>query len=336
MDYIELKNIEKCFGGQRVLKNINLSLQKGEFASLLGPSGCGKSTLLRCLAGLETVTSGQIVIDGAEVTGKSPKEREVGMVFQQYSLFPNMTVEQNVGFGLKMKHIPKPGIQDEVTEILETVALTGSEKKKPSQLSGGMQQRVALARALVTKPKVLLLDEPLSAIDAKLRKTLQTEIKRIQRETSITTVFVTHDQSEAMVMSDSIHIMHAGEIEQSGKPSEIYIRPKTRFAAGFIGNYNLLTSDEFFRLTGVKDSSDSVAIRPESISIGRKDEYGREGQFVVSGEISDFTLHGNIISYKISSSGVVLNADVLYRSFNLYNTGETVYMAFEKHNCIPV
>lgn len=336
MNFVCFKDIEKQFGSQAVLKKVNLSLEKGEFASLLGPSGCGKSTLLRCLAGLETPTSGKVFIDGDDVTEKSPKEREVGMVFQQYSLFPNMTVEQNIAFGLKMKHVARTQIKEQVKNIIGVVALTGSEKKKPSQLSGGMQQRVALARALVTKPKVLLLDEPLSAIDAKLRKSLQTEIRRIQRETNITTVFVTHDQSEAMVMSDTIHIMNGGVIEQSGKPSEIYVAPKTRFAASFIGNYNIISEEEFFKLSGVKDYAESVAIRPESISVSRGEDYAENDEIVMRGEVVDMTLHGNILSYMVCSNSVTLRTDVLYRSFNLFNIGDKVCMSVEKRNCLPI
>ena len=344
MGYIEFKGIDKHFGKQHVLKNVDLTLEKGEFASLLGSSGCGKSTLLRCLAGLETLTSGSIRIDGEDVANKSPKDREVGMVFQQYSLFPNMTVEANVGFGLRMKRMPKRQIREEVGRMLETVALTGSEKKKPGQLSGGMQQRVALARALVTKPKVLLLDEPLSAIDAKLRKSLQTEIRRIQRETDITTLFVTHDQSEAMLMSDTIHIMNQGIIEQSGRPSEIYIAPKTRFVAGFLGNYNIIPAEEFLALTGMGTDCPDMAIRPESISIRpeREQPADREGAFdekkciVLKGTVRDFNLHGNILSYQVSCGNVVLKVDVLFRSFNLFEEGDDVVLTFEKRNCIGV
>lgn len=336
MGYIEFAEIEKRFGNQTVLNKVSLSLEQGEFVSLLGPSGCGKSTLLRCLAGLEAVSSGKIFMDGTDITDKSPKERAVGMVFQQYSLFPNMTVEQNVAFGLKMMKKPKDEIKEKVKEMLDTVSLTGSEKKKPAQLSGGMQQRVALARALVTKPKVLLLDEPLSAIDAKLRKSLQTEIRKIQRETNITTIFVTHDQSEAMLMSDSIYLMNQGEIEQSGKPSEIYIAPKTKFAAGFIGNYNILSDDEFYKLSGVKGFAHTIAIRPEIITVSREKIFELESQYCVLGNITDFTLHGNILSYKICCGSVCITADVLYRSFNLYEIGEEVYLSFEKRNCIKL
>ncbi|MFT8889925.1 MAG: ABC transporter ATP-binding protein [Ethanoligenens sp.] len=328
MNYIVLESIEKRFGKQHVLKDIHLELEKGEFASLLGPSGCGKSTLLRCIAGLETVTSGSICIDGIDVTTRSPKERAVGMVFQQYSLFPNMTVEQNVGFGLKMMHVPKQEIRERVRAILDTVALTGSEKKKPTQLSGGMQQRVALARALITRPKVLLLDEPLSAIDAKLRKDLQTEIRRIQKETNITTVFVTHDQSEAMLMSDTIHIMHEGVIEQSGCPSDIYVAPKTPFAAGFIGNYNLLSAAAFRKLSAAEIKGENVAIRPEVIGISQEKPDGDEDTICAQGVVVESFLHGNILSYQVQCGDCILKTDVLYRTVERFENNALVWLCF--------
>ena len=225
MGYIRFENIVKNFGSTQVLKNINLDIEKGQLVTLLGPSGCGKSTLLRCLAGLETVTSGKIWLDGKEITNVEPRKRDIGMVFQQYSLFPNLTVEKNVAFGLQLKKMSKNQIDTKVKEMLEIVGLGDKGKNYPSQLSGGQQQRAALARAIVTEPKVLLLDEPLSAIDALLRKSLQMEIRRIQRETDITAIFVTHDQNEAMVMSDMIHLLYDGKIEQSAEPAQMYITP---------------------------------------------------------------------------------------------------------------
>lgn len=209
MAYIQFQGICKNYGSNHVLKDIDLQIEKGQLVTLLGPSGCGKSTLLRCLAGLETVSSGDIFLDGKNITNVNPKDRDIGMVFQQYSLFPNMNVEQNVAFGLKMKKAPKDYIQKKVGEILEVVGLSDKNKHYPSQLSGGQQQRAALARAIITEPKVLLLDEPLSAIDALLRHSLQVEIRRIQKELDITAVFVTHDQDEAMVMSDVIGPRHS-------------------------------------------------------------------------------------------------------------------------------
>lgn len=204
MAYIELKNLDKSFGKNHVLKSIDLSIEKGSFVTLLGPSGCGKSTLLRCLAGLDEVSGGQIILDGQDITGLEAKKRNIGMVFQQYSLFPNMTVEENIAFGLKLKKLDKKIIRQKVKEAIEMVELCGKEKAYPSRLSGGQQQRVALARSVVVEPKVLLLDGPLNAIDAKLRKALQYNIKKISKELGLTCIFVTHDQNEAMVMSDKI------------------------------------------------------------------------------------------------------------------------------------
>ena len=193
MSYIEFKNINKYYGDNQVLKNISLNVEKGQFVTLLGPSGCGKSTLLRCLSGLEEISSGQIIMDGKDITDLEPKDRNIGMVFQHYSLFPNMTVEENIAFGLKMKKKPKEEIAEKVKQAMEMVELTGKEKEYPDNLSGGQQQRVALARSIVQEPKVLLLDEPLSAIDAKLRKSLQNSIKQVHKALGLTWIFVTHD-----------------------------------------------------------------------------------------------------------------------------------------------
>ncbi|HRM05323.1 MAG TPA: ABC transporter ATP-binding protein [Blautia wexlerae] len=213
MAYIEFRNVHKSFGNNEVLKGINLSIDEGEFVTLLGPAGCGKSTLLRCFSGLETVTEGEIYLDGTNITDFTPKQRKIGMVFQQYSLFPNMTVRQNVAFGLQMQKKDKHFIAEKVKDVLHTVGLSDKLDQYPRQLSGGQQQRVALARAIIMEPKVLLLDEPLSAIDALLRRNLQVEIRKIQQNLKMTTIFVTHDQEEAMVMSDTIHLFNVGQIE---------------------------------------------------------------------------------------------------------------------------
>ena len=218
MAYISFENLNKQFGTNHVLKDINLEVEKGQLVTLLGPSGCGKSTLLRCLAGLEQVSSGRIYLDGQDITDVAPRHRGIGMVFQAYSLFPNLTVHDNVAYGLKLKKLPKAEIDEKVGKMLDIVGLSDKISQYPAQLSGGQQQRVALARAMVTAPKVLLLDEPLSAIDALLRKNLQIEIRHIQQQLGITTIFVTHDQDEAMVMSDMIHLFHDSRIEQSGSP----------------------------------------------------------------------------------------------------------------------
>ena len=245
MSYIRFENIVKSFGSNTVLKDINLEVEKGQLVTLLGPSGCGKSTLLRCLSGLETVTSGKVYLDDRDITDVNPKDRDIGMVFQQYSLFPNMDVAQNVAFGLKMKKVPNAEIDKRVKEMVDIVGLSDHLHHYPSELSGGQQQRAALARAMVTNPKVLLLDEPLSAIDALLRHSLQVEIRRIQQELNMTAIFVTHDQDEAMVMSDVIHLMYNGKIEQSAAPTEMYTEPVSKFAATFIGHYNMVPVDAF-------------------------------------------------------------------------------------------
>lgn len=214
MAYIEFKDICKSYDGQnQILKNIHLDIEEGELVTLLGPSGCGKSTLLRSLAGLEQIGSGRIILDGEDITDVPVQKSGIGMVFQQYSLFQNMNVEDNIAFGLKIAKMDKNQIKEKVQRAIEMVDLVGKEKSYPSELSGGQQQRVAIARAIVMEPKVLLLDEPLSAIDAKLRRELQEKIKRVQKELKITTIFVTHDQDEAMIMSDKIHLMKNGIIE---------------------------------------------------------------------------------------------------------------------------
>lgn len=233
---------------------------------LLGPSGCGKSTLLRCLSGLEEISSGQILMDGKDITNLEPKDRNIGMVFQHYSLFPNMTVEENIAFGLKMKKKPEEEIKKKVKEAMEMVELTGKEKEYPDNLSGGQQQRVALARSIVQQPKVLLLDEPLSAIDAKLRKSLQNSIREVHKKLGLTSIFVTHDQDEAMIMSDTIHLFHEGKIEQSSNPIEMYTSPVSKFAATFIGNYNILSEKQFQTVTGhAIIAPEGIAIRPETL-----------------------------------------------------------------------
>ncbi len=238
---IELRDVSKCIGQQRVLDRISLPAQPGEFFALLGPSGCGKTTTLRLIAGFDQPTSGQIFINGKPMDGVPPYLRDVNMVFQNYALFPHLTVFQNVAFGLEMQGLAKPSIAVCVAEALELVRLTGLERRRPHQLSGGQQQRVALARALVRQPSVLLLDEPLGALDLKLRKEMQLELKRLQRRLGITFIYVTHDQEEALTMSDRIAVMQAGRVLQVGPPTEIYEHPATRFVADFIGETNFLT-----------------------------------------------------------------------------------------------
>jgi spermidine/putrescine transport system ATP-binding protein len=280
---VEARNAVKAFGqgesSVRALDDVSITIRKGEFFTLLGPSGCGKTTLLRLIAGFETPTSGQILLDGHDITDDPPNRRPVNTVFQSYALFPHLTVAQNIGFGLEMQGRPKAEVVQTVARMLGLVRLDALAFRKTSQLSGGQQQRVALARALAPQPKVLLLDEPLSALDLKLRKEMQVELKRLQLETGITFIFVTHDQEEALTMSDRIGVMSAGKLQQIGSPREIYTRPVNRFVASFIGETNFLTGTMV--QDGVRLSSGdvvaaggeghpgevTVAIRPEQVRL---------------------------------------------------------------------
>ena len=238
---LAVKNLKKSFGEQEVLSGISFSVESGRFLSLLGPSGCGKSTILRIICGLETADEGEVLVDGNDVTKVRPEKRGIGMVFQNYALFPSMNVSKNVGYGLKMQKVPAAEIERRVEEALELVKLGGYGARKVTQLSGGEQQRVALARSLVTKPDILLLDEPLSALDRKVRGEMQYEIRNIQQQVGITTVFVTHDQEEALTMSDKIILLNRGSIEQEGDPWSIYSRPVSVFASDFMGKANLIS-----------------------------------------------------------------------------------------------
>ena len=239
--FLELKNIKKSFTEDKeVLEGINLSVKKGEFITLLGASGCGKTTTLRIIAGLEMPDQGQVFLDGRDVTALEPNQRDVNTVFQNYALFPHMNVGDNVGYGLKLKRRPKSEIKKKVAEMLELVQLKGYEKRKPHELSGGQRQRVAIARALANDPKVLLLDEPLGALDLQLRRAMQLELKRLQKKMGITFLYITHDQEEAINMSDRIAVMHQGRFEQIGTPNEIYNHPRTSYTATFVGNANIL------------------------------------------------------------------------------------------------
>ncbi|GAB7216690.1 ABC transporter ATP-binding protein [Dickeya oryzae] len=284
---------------------------------MLGPSGCGKSTLLRCLAGLTSVDNGQILLQGRDIVPLSPQQRDIGMVFQNYALFPNMTVEGNVAFGLKMQKLPAAEIHSRVEEVLALVELGDYARRYPHQLSGGQCQRVALARSLVTRPRLLLLDEPLSALDARIRRHLREQIRRIQQELTLTTIFVTHDQEEALTLSDRIVLMNKGEIVQNGDAESLYTQPVSLFAAGFIGSYNLLSADEAMRLTGGQFAG-QVALRPESVRLCAP-EHG------LAGEIIGHSLLGNVVRYRIRVSEVELSVDVLNRSVeDLHATGSRV------------
>jgi len=283
---IELRSLTKRFPGTLAIDDINLSISAGEFITLLGPSGCGKTTILRCISGFETPDSGTILLDGVDVTHVPPYRRDVNQVFQSYALFPHLNVAENIAFGLRMKRIARSERTARVAAAIELVALCGLEKRKPAQLSGGQMQRVALARAIVNRPKVLLLDEPLAALDAKLRRAMQIELKALQRQLGMTFVFVTHDQEEALILSDRIAVMNAGRIEQVGDVADVYHRPRTSFVASFIGQTNLIPvtvigdharqmrvrSDAGFEFQANLDflgnDRQTVMIRPERIRIG--------------------------------------------------------------------
>lgn len=335
MGYIQFEDVHKSYGSNEVLKGITLGVEKGHMATLLGPSGCGKSTLLRCLSGLEEVTSGKVYLDGKDITDVTPRNRNIGMVFQQYSLFPNMSVYQNVAFGLNMQKVSKDDIKGRVLELLKIVGLEDKVDQYPAQLSGGQQQRVALARAIVTNPKVLLLDEPLSAIDAKLRHSLQIEIRRIQKEFNMTTIFVTHDQDEAMVMSDEIYLFNKGNIEQSGTPTELYTRPKTRFAAGFIGSYNIFTAAEFEKLSGEAVDAPDVAVRPEVVRLNYVTQ-ATAPRYYMEGQIINSLSHGNLVRYTVRCNDVEINSDIMFEKNSLMEVGQKVKVSIRKSNVIPL
>ena len=260
---VEIEGVNKIYGKNHVVKDMNLTIDEGEFLTLLGSSGCGKTTTLRMIAGFEEPTSGTITVEGERVEDKEPFERDVNTVFQSYALFPHKTIYDNIAYGLKMKKVPKDEIKKRVTEMMEMVQLGGFEKRYPSQLSGGQKQRVAIARALINRPKVLLLDEPLGALDLKLRKQMQLELKKLQKKLNITFIYVTHDQEEALTMSDRIAVMHDGIIDQLATPSEIYEHPATKFVATFIGETNIYDGC----ITRIEDGVATMTLENGAVSV---------------------------------------------------------------------
>ncbi|WEJ59486.1 ABC transporter ATP-binding protein [Devosia sp. FJ2-5-3] len=300
--FLEVQNLVKSFGATTVVKNVGFAFDKGEFISLLGPSGCGKTTILRMIAGFEAPTSGTIWVEGQDITHLKPNQRKLGMVFQAYALFPNLNVGDNIGFGLKVAGMPADERRARVDEMLKLIGLSGYEKRFPYEMSGGQQQRVALARAIAPRPRLLLLDEPLSALDAKIRVSLREEIRAIQRDLGITTVFVTHDQEEALSISDRVVVMNAGNIEQLGTPHEVYNRPKTRFVATFVGQLNTVPAT----LVDPAAPRDQLrAIRPEMLSLSP-----RPGtDTTLSGTIEDVHFLGSVVRLRIDVGGTALSVD---------------------------
>ena len=284
---VSIRGLTKNFGATKAADSIDLDIYSGEFITLLGPSGSGKTTVLRMIAGFERPDSGTVTIDGVDVTALPPYERDVNTVFQDYALFPNMTVLANIEYGLKVKKVPKDERRARALDALASVQLAGFEERKPSQLSGGQRQRVALARALVNRPKVLLLDEPLGALDLKLREQMQLELKTMQRELGITFIFVTHDQEEAMTMSDRIAVFNAGRIEQLDSPENIYQKPATQFVTQFVGQSNSITVD-----------GKSVRVRPEPLTVGSKKTSGANS---ISGKLFDVIFAGAISRYVVKT-----------------------------------
>jgi spermidine/putrescine transport system ATP-binding protein len=320
---IELRGVAKDFRGRgetvTAVRGVDVTIEEGEFFSLLGPSGCGKTTTMRMIAGFEEPTSGSVWLHGADVTRVPPHRRDVNMVFQSYALFPHMSVFDNVAFGLRRKGTPKAEVTTRVTEVLGIVGLDGYARRRPREMSGGQQQRVALARALVNRPSALLLDEPLGALDLKLRQAMQIELKRIQREVGITFVYVTHDQGEALTMSDRIAVMNAGAIEQLASPRDIYERPATKFVAGFIGTSNLLSGtvastgngiaviepgdgERVLVPAGTAKAGDviEVTVRPEKITLSALPP--APGRSALRGTVSEVVYLGTSTSYNVTTS----------------------------------
>ena len=305
MTYLAIDKVVVRYGQLPILHGVDLQVGQGEMHVLLGPSGCGKTTLLRSIAGLTQTASGQIVLDGKRIDTLPPKDRGLGMVFQHYALFPNMTVRQNLAFGLEHKGVEKRLVGQKVDSALDTVSLVDHAEQMPHQLSGGQKQRVALARALVMEPKLLLLDEPLSALDAQIRKRLRDELKRIQREVGLTSILVTHDQDEALSLGDRISVMHGGAIAQTGTGPDIFYRPQDLFVAQFIGDANILAPKELARLTG-KEGSGHAVIQPHAFKLE-----AQPGDDVIrlDGVIRELSVSGPVARYVLDIAGIAIKVE---------------------------
>ena len=321
--FLEVQNLTKTYGASTVVKGVSFAFDKGEFISLLGPSGCGKTTILRMIAGFESPTSGSIKVDGQDITSLKPNQRQLGMVFQAYALFPNLNVGDNIGFGLKIAGMPAEERRARVDEMLKLIGLPGFEKRYPYEMSGGQQQRVALARAIAPRPRMLLLDEPLSALDAKIRVSLREEIRAIQLDLGITTIFVTHDQEEALSISDRVVVMNAGNIDQLGAPHEIYNKPATRFVATFVGHLNTIEATvanaashqvdidgQLITLptlpAGATDNAPiSLTLRPEVLAVGER----AGSDITLTGTVSDVTFLGSVIRLRVALGKNIISLD---------------------------
>jgi putative spermidine/putrescine transport system ATP-binding protein len=349
MTYLKLQGLQKSFGKTSVVEHFDLDIGKGEFVSLLGPSGCGKTTVLRMVAGFEAPSAGNIIIENDDITHLRPSQRNIGLVFQSYALFPNLSVAQNVAFGLKVARLDKAVIDQRVGEMLSLIGLPKLGERYPFELSGGQQQRVALARALAVRPRVLLLDEPLSALDAKIRVSLRREIRDIQRELGITTIFVTHDQEEALSISDRVVVMNQGRAEQVGAPHDIYNRPTTRFVANFVGTLNTfeaIVKDSKMGIVAIgnttlklangnlvqkKNDTITLALRPEALQLGRQ----RTPSVTLSGTIEDVQFLGSVIRLRVAIGGQSVSLD----TFNRIDAappaiGSTAQVAFQPSDLI--
>jgi putative spermidine/putrescine transport system ATP-binding protein len=327
---ISLRGLTKTFGNVVAVNDLNLDIAPGEFFSMLGPSGSGKTTVLRLIAGFEKPSSGSIELFGQDVSAVPPFERQVNTVFQDYALFPHMTVQENIEYGLKVQKVPKDVRQARVQEALRTVRLADLGERKPAQLSGGQRQRIALARAIVVQPKVLLLDEPLGALDLKLREEMQVELKEIQRELGITFIFVTHDQAEALSLSDRVAVFNGGNIVQVGTPREIYGKPDSRFVAGFVGSSTIFTKQESLQIFGI----DSIcAVRPEHIEIDAGDQAG-PGWIQLDAEIveENFTGSSSLVTLQLSGGKRVLATSANGAQTKPLNHGQRVRLTLATAN----
>jgi putative spermidine/putrescine transport system ATP-binding protein len=335
---VQLRGVVKTFGGTVAVDNLDFEVYEGEFCSLLGPSGSGKTTCLRMIAGFETPTQGRVILHGRDVTDLPPYDRDVNTVFQDYALFPHMSVRQNVEYGLRVRRVDARERGRRVGVTLEMVRLTGLDRRRPAELSGGQRQRVALARAIVNQPKVLLLDEPLGALDLKLRQQMQVELKSIQQRLGMTFVYVTHDQEEALTMSDRIAVMNQGRIEQVGSPNEVYERPATGFVAGFVGVSNLL-SGEAARL--VTDNPASITVRPEKISIVDAGQATGGGEASLVGSIRESIYVGSFTRYVVDLNAggelvVVQQNTALAAQEGRRQPGDQVRLVWSRQDSRPV